>query len=194
MKALVLRDCAVAAAETADALAERGFQTYCVTSRDLAQAMIRAVVIDLIIMDERVAGRLTHAVALSAERRNPYVSTIMLADQFGAAKGELPDLIPSLHALLDPDASAGTLGSVALSAAANIQETALRVAQNKAADAAEATCDDMADLGALLDDLSDAEPDESAFALPGLIRLAAMPRPGWGDLANLAPHRASICA
>jgi hypothetical protein len=144
MKALILRADAATAVETAHLLAQKGFQTLCVASRDIAHAMIRADVIDLMVMDERVGGQLTHTLALSAERRNPYVSTIILTDEGADTTDDLYDLLPSLYALVGTGVTARMLGQLVLAAVANLDEVTQRVQQYRADDLDDVLFDDPA--------------------------------------------------
>ncbi|MBQ2260280.1 MAG: imidazoleglycerol-phosphate dehydratase [Loktanella sp.] len=128
MKAVILRNDAGLAAQLAGFLTARGVSVLCAASRDRAQAMIRAQVIDLIVMDERIAGRLTHGLALSAERRNPCVNAILLTDRPAAQTDDLFDLIPSLHALLGTDIAGDLPGRIALCALFSHDVAATRAA------------------------------------------------------------------
>ncbi|MBE0414161.1 hypothetical protein [Yoonia sp.] len=127
MKALVLRDNATATAKCATALIDKGFQVACVETRKVARALIQLDTIDLLVMDEQVNGQLTHALALSAERRNPYVSTIMFTDRTGPDTDELYDLIPCLYGLVGSDSAGQLIGQLALSSTENFAEAQARV-------------------------------------------------------------------
>ena len=116
MKALILRQNADAACATSKVLIDKGFQILCVETLAVAHALIRVDTIDLLVMDETFAGQLTHAIALSGERRSPYISTIMLTDRDRAATDDLYDLIPCLYALVGTTTSARLLGQLALAA------------------------------------------------------------------------------
>jgi ActR/RegA family two-component response regulator len=199
MKAMILRDDAADAVQTSRILASKGFQTLCVTSRDIAQAMIRADVIDLMVMDERIGTQLTHTLALSAERRNPFVSTIIMTDQGAGATDELYELIPSLYALIGTRTEAEVLGKVFLAAVANTEEAARRIDRHLAADAAEmdGLADDVDqieddDQTSIWDDDDDEADDDdtadAAFAVPALQEIASDGRRGWGNYADVRPH------
>ncbi|MFT6945324.1 MAG: hypothetical protein ACJAUW_001906 [Yoonia sp.] len=75
--------------------------------------------IDLLVMDERIDGQLTHSIALSGERRSPYLSVIMLTDRDGA---ETDDLFPCLYALAGSGTAPHVLGLLAMSAVSNVDE------------------------------------------------------------------------
>lgn len=192
MKAMILRADAADAVQTAHILASKGFQTLCVTSRDLAQAMIHAEMIDLVVMDQRVGTQLTHTLALSAERRNPYVSIIM-TDEGREVMDDLYGLIPSLYALIGTQTETALISQIFLSAVANAAEVARRIDRQLAADAADMgegeedldliAQDDDATLSAEGDDPSDA-----GFATPVARDIAAEGRRSWGDYADVRPH------
>ena len=116
MKALILRNDAAASLATAHALIDKGFQILSVDTQAVAHALIRVDVIDLLVMDERVEGQLTHAIALSAERKNPYLSAILLTDRTAEETDDLFDLIPSLYGLAGHETAPAMLGKLALSA------------------------------------------------------------------------------
>lgn len=142
MKALVLRDDAEAAAGDAQALIEKGFQVVCVETRKVAHALLRIDTVDLLIMEEQIDGRLTHALALSAERRNPYISTILMTDRSGEETDDLYDLIPSLYALAGTTIAPKLLGKLALSSIEDYEQIKARVQHQLAEDAAEEALDD----------------------------------------------------
>jgi hypothetical protein len=137
MKALILRSDADAAVATARVLTEKGFQILCVDTQKVAYALLRLDTVDLLVMDETIEGQLTHALALSGERRNPYLSTILLTERIGAQTDDLYDLIPCLHALVGVRTPASLLGKLAVASVSNKDAIAARVAQNAQQDAAE---------------------------------------------------------
>jgi hypothetical protein len=73
-------------------------------------------------MDERIDGQLTHSIALSGERRSPYLSVIMLTDRDGAETDDLYDLFPCLYALAGSGTAPHVLGLLAMSAVSNVDE------------------------------------------------------------------------
>ena len=194
MKAMILRDDAADAVQTAHILVSKGFQTLCVTNRDIAQAMIRAEVIDLIVTDERVGRQLTHTLALSAERRNPYVSTIIMTDEGRQMTDDLYGLIPSLYALIGTRTETNLMGQIFVSAMANADEIARRIDRQLAADAADMAPDSDDDALDALDDAAafwdddDDDTADAAFAMPALHDIAAEARRSWGDYADIRPH------
>lgn len=132
MKALILRHDAQSAIATSYALAEKGFQILCVDTLAVAHALIRIDTVDLLVLDERVEGQLTHAIALSGERKNPFLSAIILTDRSAGECDDLYDLIPSLYALAGVESSAELIGKLAMSAVGNLDEIAARVARQAA--------------------------------------------------------------
>ncbi|MEJ6401461.1 imidazoleglycerol-phosphate dehydratase [Yoonia sp. 2307UL14-13] len=142
MKAMIMREQADKATETAQVLMDKGFQVVCVESQRYARAVLAAEPIDLLVLDETIHGRLTHAVALLGELRHPYISTILMTDLQGGDMGELYDLIPSLYAMAGCDISGDVLGKLAIAAIENVDQAAVRVARHQAADLAEAALDD----------------------------------------------------
>ena len=137
MKALILRNDTDAAIATARALIDKGFQVLCVETLTVAHSLIRVDTIDLLVMDERVEGQLTHAIALSGERRNPYLSAIFLTDRSSAETDDLYALIPSLYALVGAETAPELLGKLALSSVSNVEEAIARVALHAAMEQAE---------------------------------------------------------
>lgn len=132
MKALILRQNVTAAVSYAQALMEKGFHITYAETRDFARELIKVDTVDLLVMDERVDGKLTHALALSAERRNPYVSTIMLTDRTGPETDELYSLIPCLYGLVGMDSPGRLISQLALASTENYDEAAARVSRNAA--------------------------------------------------------------
>jgi hypothetical protein len=137
MKVLILRSDAGAAVATARVLTEKGFQVLCVETHKVAYALLRLDTIDLLVMDETIDGQLTHSLALSGERRNPYLSTILLTERIGSQTDDLYELIPCLHALVGVRTPASLLGKLAVASVSNKDAIAARVAHNALQDAAE---------------------------------------------------------
>ncbi len=187
MKALIMRDDAEAAAGCAKALLDKGFQVACVESRHIAQALLRIEPVDLLVMDERVGGRLTHALALSAERRHPYISAILMTDRPGEDTDELYELIPSLYALAGISVAPEILAQLALSSIEDFAQAEARVGRLTAADLAEAALgpgpdieDELADWeDDLVDEIVLITDDASAFGGPDI--------PLYSDVAQSHP-------
>jgi hypothetical protein len=183
MKALILRNNTDAAIGTARALVDKGFQVLCVETLAVAHALIRVDTIDLLVMDERVEGQLTHSIALSGERRNPYLSAILLTDRIGEEMDDLYELIPSLYALVGADTAPGLLGKLSISAVSNKEQVNQRVAENAAIDLAEAQQPEDSRIAAFEsgrfantdDDAEGGAPSyaDAAIAIPALAEIAA---------------------
>ena len=119
MQALILNDDRAAQAAMAMALFGRNFQVVTADDVEIATSYARLGVFDLVVMAERVRGRLSHSVALAAELRNPDVTTMLLTSRTDKDVDELFELLPSLYCLLgerlDPElvarmAVAGVVG------------------------------------------------------------------------------------
>ena len=179
MKALILRQDPEAACAVSRALMDKGFQILCVEKLDVAHALIRVDTIDLLVMDERIDGQLTHAIALSGERKNPYLSAILLTDRGRGETDDLYALIPSLYALAGMRTGAELVGKLALAAVSNIDDVMARVARQTAADKAEAGPPPL-----ILDDII-AAPSEPADPEDDL-------EPALADIAIAAPELAAM--
>lgn len=115
MLALILSDDALIHHRLSASLSKRGFQVVLSESRAMATAHVRAWAFDLVILAERVNGTLTHSVALSAEKRAPFVKTVLLTDRKDTDIDELYDLLPSLVSIVSPTVSPELIGKIALS-------------------------------------------------------------------------------
>ncbi len=136
MKALILREETETAVACAQALMHKGFQVVCVENRHIARALLRIETIDLLVIDERIDGRLTHSIVLSAERHNPYVNAIMMTDRGGPAADELYDLLPCLYALAGTESETALIAHLAMSSIETYEEAEARVQENRAKAAA----------------------------------------------------------
>lgn len=171
MKALILRKDVSAAVSITQALIDKGFQVLCVESQAVAHALIRLDTYDLLVMDERIEGQLTHAIALSGERRNPYLSAIMLTDRTSAETDDLYALIPALYALAGHDISTEMLTPLAMAAIIGRDVMAARVAETEVEDVADDVI--VPDDVLVLDESCAALADERSVAdLPVLAPLA----------------------
>lgn len=154
MKALILRNDADAAVATGRALIEQGCQILSVDSQAVAHTLIRVDAIDLLVMDETVEGQLTHAIGLSGERKNPYLSTILISDRPAAETDDLFALIPSLYSIVGTETAPEVIGQLAVTASAVDAAKAARILQNQAEDIAEASQetedDELADVAAVV--------------------------------------------
>ncbi|WP_394198052.1 PleD family two-component system response regulator [Litoreibacter albidus] len=118
MLALVLSDDPTTHHTINQCLTKRGFQVVNSESVMMATAHVRAWRFDLIVMTERVSERLTHQVALSAEKRAPFVKTLLLSDRKDAEVDELFELLPSLVSIVSPDINADLIAQIALASVA----------------------------------------------------------------------------
>ncbi|MEO1638070.1 MAG: hypothetical protein AAFU41_02330 [Pseudomonadota bacterium] len=170
MKALILRADPDASVATAHALTEKGFQVLCLQSQTVAHALIRIDTLDLLVMEEEVGGQLTHAIALSAERRNPGISAILMTDRASAEIDELYELVPSVYALVGTETPPALLAQLAQSATADMADRAARLvaqAQAEAKIAAEAA-------PIVVDEVTPPEEVEQEPELPPLVLSDAM--------------------
>lgn len=104
MIALIVQSNPYRAAATTAHLMRMGFQVMTVESLPAAEAMSHLGIVDLMVLDERINGDLTHKLILSAERRNPGLTALMLTSRKGPEADELYLLLPALYALLPYDA------------------------------------------------------------------------------------------
>ena len=104
MFALVIENDPTRLAPLADVLAGRGYRVIIAGSVEDAQVLARVISFDVVIQVEVLGSRLTHAALLSAARRNPDLSAILLARKSAEAAGELFDVLPNLYAILPQEA------------------------------------------------------------------------------------------
>jgi hypothetical protein len=117
MHVLILDDKVARQEAAAIGFMRAGFQVTATPSLSVAEACVCGGVLDLLIAVERLQGRLTHSLALLAEFHNPALSTVLITDRSGAETDELPELIPSVHSLVDGQATADSLVALGRSAA-----------------------------------------------------------------------------
>jgi hypothetical protein len=98
----------------ARALTGRGCTVICVDSIRAAEAFVRLSPPDLLVMAERIGGRLTHPVALLAECQNPDIAAILLSDRADSDVGEVFDLLPAVRAVMGRDVDPDTIGQMML--------------------------------------------------------------------------------
>lgn len=116
MQVMVLDDDPEHQARLARALMARGFQVVCVDSLAMAEAVVRLDMLDLLILGERVRGRLSHPVALLAECRNPAVPSIFITDRQGEEIAELFELIPSVYSIMGRSTAPNMVAQIAVAA------------------------------------------------------------------------------
>lgn len=131
MKALILRDDTEAAVACAQALMEKGFQVVCVENRHIARALLRIETIDLLLLDERIDGRLTHSIALSAERQNQYINAILMTDRPAPDVDDLYDLLPCLYAIAGTQITPALVAQLAMSSIESYEEAEARIQNAK---------------------------------------------------------------
>lgn len=100
MQAMVLEEDRVRAGVLAAALRAAGHEVLVLDRDAPAKEAARRLILDLLVLGERVGGRLAHDVALLAEWRNPDLVTVLLTDREGERREEIFDLIPSLRAAI----------------------------------------------------------------------------------------------
>ncbi|MDQ7071095.1 MAG: hypothetical protein Q9M48_10220 [Rhodobacterales bacterium] len=116
MQALVLNDNREAQTGITMALLKRGFHVINAESISVAMAYVGLGAIDLVVLNERIDGKLSHRVALSAEYHNPQVTTLLMTPRTDTDVDELYDLLPSLYCLLGTEISPELVAQLALSA------------------------------------------------------------------------------
>lgn len=190
MRALILQDDDAAAVSSSRALIDKGFQILCVKNRDVAETLIRMDKIDLLVMDEQVDGCLTHAIALSGERKNPFISSIIVTDRSKEETDDLYELIPSLYALVGNNTAPDLMGQLAHSSVTNLDALRERVRRQRAADLADANAPD--DL--VPDDLVIERP-QAAVARPQISEAPAPVSAAVSEPVSIpAPSRAPVPA
>ena len=100
MQALILDEDPTFQTKLTVALMTSGFHVLNAMSTTMGLAMARRGSIDLLVMADYVEDRLSHSVALSAERHSPYVSTILRTTRTDNDLQELYDVRPSLYGIL----------------------------------------------------------------------------------------------
>jgi len=131
MKVLILRDDTEAAVACAQALMDKGFQVVCVENRHIARALLRIETIDLLLLEERIDGRLTHSIALSAERQNPYINVILMTDRPAPEVDDLYDLLPCLYGIAGTETKPGLVAQLAMSSIETYEEAEARLQSNR---------------------------------------------------------------
>lgn len=145
--------------QLAGALMQKGFHVICVESIGAAENFIRRDFIDVLVMGERVGGKLSHSLALLAECRNPLVSAILLTDRTGPSLEEIFDLIPSINGILGRKISPAIVAQVVLaSTIGQTSETVHDRLANRWA-AAAAAADEAADPASVYPVMDDAAGD-----------------------------------
>lgn len=165
MLAMLIEDDPAIRAGAAAALSRAGFAVTVAGSVDAAKAAVRRGIVDVLVMAERVGGRLAHDVALLAELRNPGLGTILLSDRTADEADEIFALLPSLHAVLGRETPPRMLTEVAL-ATARWQGHEAPDPQVEAEPQAMAAPSDDAPPAALMADAPGPAPAAATVALP----------------------------
>ena len=105
MFALVIENDPSRLAPLATALADRGYRVVTAGRVEDAQILARGIAFDVIVQSETLGSRLTHAALLSAARRNPDLSAIVLTNRGREDADELFEMLPNLYGLLPGDAA-----------------------------------------------------------------------------------------
>ncbi len=116
MQAMILDDDPQYQALVARELMARGFLVVCVDSLAAAEAVVRLDMLDLVILGERVQGRLSHNVALLADCRVPAVPSVLVTDRSGDEIAELFDLIPAIYSILGRRTAPSMVAQIAVAA------------------------------------------------------------------------------
>jgi hypothetical protein len=116
MQAMILDDDPQYQALVARALMARGFMVICVDSLAAAEAVVRLDMLDLVILGERVQGRLSHNVALLADCRVPAVPSVLVTDRTGDEIAELFELIPAIYSILGRRTAPSMVAQIAVAA------------------------------------------------------------------------------
>ncbi|MCX7298896.1 MAG: hypothetical protein NTX73_00660 [Rhodobacterales bacterium] len=116
MQVMVLEQDQGFQAQLATALMAKGFHVICVESAGAAENFIRMSGVDVLVLGERIGGKLSHPVALLAECRNPAVSAILLTERKGEDLDEVFDLLPAVYAILGRGIAPGVVAQIVVSA------------------------------------------------------------------------------
>lgn len=166
MQVLILDDDPAFQAQLARAMMGQGFNVLCVDTVPGAEAFLRLGMVDVLIAAERIGGKLSHAVALLAECRNPLLAAILRTDRTGADLDELFDLVPAVVGILGRAVAPSLVMQVVLAATAEVRSgsaSSVLAARWAAAQKAAQTAGPEGDLGDdLADDHSDATGDDPA--------------------------------
>ncbi len=115
MQTLILDDDPQHHTRLTASLMTRGFQVLNAMSIIAGLEIARRGSIDLLVMSEYVAGKLSHKVALSAERRSPAITTILLTQRTDDDLSELYLLLPSLYSILGKSVHADLIAKLGVS-------------------------------------------------------------------------------
>lgn len=117
MQVMIVEDDPVRCRALAAVLRGQGLDVLAFTEIAPAKEAARRSILDLLVLGERVGGRLTHDLALLAEWRNPGLGLVLLSDREGEGREELFDLLPALRAVLPCRAGAAEVAQATLAVA-----------------------------------------------------------------------------
>jgi hypothetical protein len=179
MQVLILEDDPAFQAQLAQMMMGHGFNVLCVDTVPGAEAFLRLGMVDVLIAGERIGGKLSHAVALLAECRNPLLAAVLRTDRKGPDLDELFDLVPSLVGILGRSVDPALVTQVVLAATAGVRADCATsrlaerwAAAERPADPASDSADDPAD-DLMVDSLGDTLPPVIA-ATPAVPEPAAL--------------------
>lgn len=133
MQVLVMHDDVDVQIAASKRLMSKGFQVIGLETVARACDYVKRDPVDILLLGDRVGGRLSHSVALAAECANPMVTTMILTERRDTEIDELYELLPSLYALISPKVEASTIAQLALTAVANPEESEARMRRNATA-------------------------------------------------------------
>jgi hypothetical protein len=159
MQVLILDDDPSFQAQLAQAMLGHGFNVLCVDTVPGAEAFLRLGMVDVLIAAERIGGKLSHAVALLAECRNPLLAAVLRTDRTGGDLDELFDLVPSVVGILGREVAPSLVMQVVLAATSGVRSSSVThllasrwAAAERPADAAEDAADEsVSDFGTVAD-------------------------------------------
>ncbi len=117
MQVMILHEDKVLRGVLAATLRSKGLDVQAFHAVPPAKEVARQRILDLLVMSERIGGRLAHDLALLAEWRNPDLGLLLLSDREGEAREDLFGLLPSLREVMPVGTDARTLARRILAAA-----------------------------------------------------------------------------
>ena len=114
MHALLVSDQPKLMTQISSKLMDCGFLVLGVNSVDAAEQFLRDTSVDLLVMEEKVSGRLTHTLSLLAEYRVSTSSTVIVTERQGDDLDELFELLPGLSCVFGKGIPAEFVAQMAL--------------------------------------------------------------------------------
>ena len=114
MHALLVSDQPKLMTQISSKLMDCGFLVLGVNSVDAAEQFLRDTSVDLLVMEEKVSGRLTHSLSLLAEYRVSTSSTVIVTERQGDDLDELFELLPGLSCVFGKGIPADFVAQMAL--------------------------------------------------------------------------------